>query len=126
MERGKLFIQENEIGKPKVVFNTANGTVWLSEYEIANLFGCYSVAIRKKIRAILKSGVLRESDVCCGAYYANSGCRDLYNLEMITALAFRINSRNSEVFRNWLMRRVCSKSHFIIEKLCDERRICSN
>ena len=121
MKRGNITITENG-----VKITPVNGNVWLSEWQIAELFGVFVAKVSSNIRSILKSEVLRGSDVSYCEYHANGGSVDLYNLEMITALAFRIKSRNSEIFRNWFMKRACSKSYFIMEKLCDERNICRN
>jgi len=121
MDRGKIIIS-----KSGVKITPANGTVWLSAWEIANLFGVFAAKVSSNIKSILKSEVLRESDVSYCEHYANSSSVDLYSLEMITALAFRIKSKNSEIFRNWLMKRACSKHFSILEQLCDESKICLN
>ncbi|KAA6328671.1 hypothetical protein EZS27_022453, partial [termite gut metagenome] len=49
-----------------------------------------------------------------------------YNLEMIMALAFRVHSHNAEVFRSWLIKRVCSKQSLVMKQLIDERKINLN
>jgi len=121
MERGNITVTENG-----VKITPANGDIWLPEWQIAKLFGVFAVKVSSNIRSILKSGVLRKSDVSYCEHYANGGSVDLYNLEMITALAFRIKSKNSEIFRRWLMKRACSTSFSIVEKLCDERKISLN
>jgi hypothetical protein len=121
MERGKIIINEN-----RVKITPANGNVWLSEWQIAELFGVFVAKVSSNIKSILKSEVLRESGVFYCEHYANGGSVDLYNLEMITALAFKIKSRNSEIFRNWLMKCACSKSFFLMEQLFDERKTCLN
>ena len=109
MERGKLYIEEKETGKPKIIFEPANGTVWLSQYEIANLLGTYSVAIANYLRAIFKSGVLNEKECSYCLRYSNGGSVDLYNLEAVIALAFRIHSPNADLFRSWAMERIVRK-----------------
>ncbi|GAB6013161.1 protein-tyrosine kinase [Viscerimonas tarda] len=121
MERGKITISENG-----VKITPANGNVWLSEWQIAELFGVFVAKVSSNVRSILKSEVLRESEVVYCEHYANGGSVDLYSLEMITALAFRIKSKNSEIFRSWLMKRACSKSFFLMEQLFDERKMCLN
>lgn len=83
----------------------ANGIVWMAEYEIAGLFDVFYSAVSSNIRAIFKSSVLRKEDVC-KEVEVPKGYLELYNLEMITALAFRIKSRNTQIFRNWLMKKV--------------------
>jgi len=109
MERGKLYIQEKENGKAEIIFEPANGTVWLSAWEIGKLLGAYSVAISNHLRAIFKSGILREKEVSYCLRYSNGGSVDLYNLETIITLAFRIHSPNADLFRKWAVERVVGK-----------------
>jgi hypothetical protein len=106
METGKLYIQEKENGKPEIIFEPVNGTVWLSASDIGKLLGSYSVAISNHLRAIFKSGVLREDDVCYCQRYSNGNSVDLYNLEVILALAFRIHSPNADLLRQWAIERI--------------------
>jgi len=100
MKRGEISVSEK-----KIMIVPANGTVWLSAWEIAKIFEVFPVKITSNIRSILKSNVFWIDDVCYCHRYANGGSVDLYNLEMITALAFRINSPKAELFRKWLMRK---------------------
>lgn len=80
--------------------------IWMTQHELADLFGCFVSKVNSNIRSILKSGVLRESDVCRMYYYQNGNFVEQYNLEMIIALSFRIQSQNAEVFRKWLMKKL--------------------
>ena len=81
---------------------TANG-VWLTQSQIANLFGVFTAAVSANIRAILKSGVLHEDRVVRRTRGRNGNIVERYSLEMITALAFRLKSENAEVFRRWII-----------------------
>lgn len=83
---------------------TTNG-VWLTQAQIADLFGVFSAAVSTNIRAILKSGVLDEDRVVRRTRCRNGNIVERYNLEMITALAFRLKSKNAEVFRRWIVER---------------------
>jgi hypothetical protein len=105
MKRGEMTISESGVN-----ITTGNGTVWMSEYEIACLFEVFVAKVSSNIRAILKSDVLRADEVCHCYYYTNGGSVDLYNLEMITALAFRIHSHKADLFRKWLIKRAVKQS----------------
>lgn len=83
---------------------TAN-EVWLTQSQIADLFGVFTAAVSTNIRAILKSGVLYEDRVIRRTSCRNGNIVERYNLEMITALAFRLKSKNAEVFRRWIIER---------------------
>lgn len=83
---------------------TTNG-IWLTQAQIADLFGVFTAAVNANIRAILKSGVLYEDHVIRRTRCRNGNIVERYNLEMITALAFRLKSENAEVFRRWIVER---------------------
>lgn len=83
----------------------SSGNVWMAEYEIADLFGCFHAAIIANRKAILKSGVLYKEEVCRETKTSN-GFIEEYNLEMIIALAFRIRSYHTKILRQWLIRKL--------------------
>jgi hypothetical protein len=109
MERGKLYIEEKENGKPEIVFKPVNGTVWLSSWEISKLLGTYSVAISNHLRAMFKSGVLYEKECSYCFRYSDGGSVDLYNFETVLALAFRIHSPNADLFKKWALEQIVKK-----------------
>jgi hypothetical protein len=105
MKRGEIIISEK-----KITIVPVNGTVWLSDWQIAQLFEVFQAKISSNIRSILKSGILRAEDVFCCYHYENGNSVDLYNLEIITALAFRIHSYKADLFRKWLMKQAVTQS----------------
>jgi hypothetical protein len=114
METGILFIQEEETGKSKVIFEPVEGTIWMNVNQIAKLLGRFPVTVSNHLRAVMKSGVLCENEVCRSyRYYTNSKtCPEregvLYNLDVVIALAYRIKSCQSEIIRKWLLKRICA------------------
>jgi hypothetical protein len=82
------------------------GDSWMTQHEIADLFECFVSKVNSNIRSILKSAVLCESDVCRSYHYQNGSFVEEYSLEMIIALSFRIQSRNADVFRKWLTKKL--------------------
>lgn len=80
--------------------------VQMRDFEIAQLFGVMIPTIRSNIRAILKTGVA-TADCTNGATLV--GCNilpDYHGLDMVVALAFRIQSAQTEIFRRWIMRKM--------------------
>ncbi len=77
----------------------------MTKHQIADLFGCFVAKVTSNIPSILKSGVLDDSRVCRFHRYKDGSGVELYSLEMITALAFRIDTRNAAIFRRWLTER---------------------
>ena len=78
----------------------------MSEWKICELFGITSPTFRAAIKAIYKSGVLRECKVRRSIRLSDKCSMDVYSLEMVVALAFRINSYGAERVRNALLERI--------------------
>lgn len=116
MKNGAIEIKQNS-----VYITPVSGTVWLSQYQIADLFETTVSSVGSNIRSIFKSDVLRDDKVSRTRNTDNGGLLIVYNLELITALAFRIRTRNTEIFRNWLLRRAISSISVSITQipLCD-------
>lgn len=86
----------------KVIIPSGLNEIWMTANQIANLFECFISKINANIRAILKSQVLDNTKVSQTYYYKNGNSVELYNLEIIIALSFKIKSHNSEIFRKWI------------------------
>ena len=83
---------------------TAN-EIWLTQSQIADLFGVFTAAVNANIRAILKSGVLYEDRVIRRTRCRDGNIVEQYSLEMVAALAFGLKSENAKVFRRWIVER---------------------
>lgn len=90
------------IEEGRVTIRPVAGEVWLSQHEIADIFDVFVSAINSNIRSILKSQILQEDAVCRHRDNGNGSILTLYNLEMITALGFRLKSRRAQYFREWI------------------------
>lgn len=77
--------------------------IWMTQHQLADLFQCFVAKINANIRAILKTGVLDDANICRTYHYKNGNSVEEYGLEMIIALSFRIQSRNAEVFRKYII-----------------------
>ena len=82
--------------------------VWMTQFEIADLFGVFSYDIRKAIRAIYKNKELNEADTMRYIRQPDGISYDVYSIEMIIAIAFRICSRESILFRRFIISEICS------------------
>jgi Virulence protein len=80
--------------------------VWMTQHEITDLFGCFISKVKSNTCSILKSSILRDTDVYLTYHCQNGSFVEVYGLELIIALSFRIQSGNAEVFRRWLTRRL--------------------
>lgn len=99
-----ILYQPNETMKLEV--RLENDTVWLTQQQIANLFGTKRPAITKHLANIYKSGELEEKSTCSILeHMGNDGLQRYttkhYNLDAILSVGYRVNSRNATLFRQW-------------------------
>lgn len=80
--------------------------VWMTLFEIADLFGVFSCNIRKAIHAIYKNKKLNECDTMKYIKQSDGISYDVYNLEMVIAIAFRICSKESTMFRRFVINEI--------------------
>lgn len=104
MKRKIITIENGVVSVP------ALAEIWMTQHEITDLFGCFVSKVNNNIRIILKAGVLDKDTVCRIYSYGNGNCVEQYNLEMIIALAFRVRSHNTEVFREYIIKRAVTVS----------------
>ena len=81
-------------------------TVWLTQEQIANLFGTKRPAITKHLSNIYKSGELEREGTCSILeHMGNDGKQSyrtmFYNLDAILSVGYRVNSRYATLFRRW-------------------------
>ena len=82
--------------------------VWMTQFEIADLFGVFSCDIRKAIHAIYKNKELNEIETQKYIKHTDGISYDVYNLEMVIAIAFRICSKESTMFRRFVINEICT------------------
>ena len=82
--------------------------VWMTKFEIADLFGVFSCDIRKAIRTIYKNKELSEVDTMKYIKQPDGISYDVYNLEMVIAIAFRICSKESILLRRFVISEICT------------------
>ena len=100
MSRGIITISETgTVTMPTV-------SVWMTQFEIADLFGVFSCDIRKAIHSIYKNKELNELDTMKYIKQPNDISYDVYNLEMVIAIAFRICSKESALFRRFVINEI--------------------
>ena len=102
MSRGIITISETGA----VTMPTA--PVWMMQFEIADLFGGFSCNVRKAIRAIYKNNELNEADTMRYIRQPDGISYDVYNLELVIAIAFRICSKESFQFRRCVINEICA------------------
>ena len=83
--------------------------VWMSLQEIADMLGVFGCYVRKAINAIFKDKVLKEYDVRHHVKEDNRISYDVYNLELVIAVTFRIDSIESRAFHEFIMQAIIKK-----------------
>ncbi len=103
MEREIITIGEHG----NIIMPTDIADVWMSEQELVELFGVIAPTLRAAVRAVYKSGVLKEYEVQKYVRLENGYYADVFGFPMIVALAFRINTFGAEQVRNAIFERLC-------------------
>ena len=101
MERAIITISENRN------VNIPSGNVWMSEMELVVMFGVIAPTLRAAIKAIYKSGTLcpvstQQCDLATPKSWAT-----YYNLEVVIALAFRLNTYEANKIRQKVLEELC-------------------
>ena len=100
MERGIITITENGL----VAIPTA--PVWMTQQEMSDAFNVFGCDIRKAIHSIYKNIELLESETKRYIKQDNGINYDVYSLEMVIAVSFKLRSRESVAFRRFIMGRL--------------------
>ncbi len=100
MDRGIISISKTDT----IIMPTA--PIWMTKFEIADLFGTFSCDVRKAIHTIYKNKELNELDTMKYLRQADGISYDVYSLEMIIAIAFRICSKESVLFRRFIINEI--------------------
>ncbi len=106
-----ILIYQNENGNIKVDVRFEDGSLWLSQAQICELFGKAKSTISEHIKAIFEEGELDENMVVRnyrittkhGAIEGKTQTNEVmfYNLDMIIAIGFRVRSSTGTKFRIW-------------------------
>ena len=98
-------IFQTSTGKVNIDVFFQNETLWLTQKKIAELFEKDRSVITKHLKNVFKEGELDEKSVCANfAHTAQDGKTyntKYYNLRVITAIGYRVNSYRATEFRKW-------------------------
>ena len=102
----KIIIYQSEDGKTQLDVKLEHETVWLTQKQIAELFGTKRPAITKHLKNIYASEELTEESTCSILEHMGNDGRQIYNtkyynLDAILSVGYRVNSKNATRFRQW-------------------------
>lgn len=103
-----VLYQPNESISLQVKIDASHDTVWLTQQQIADLFGTKRPAITKHLRNIFNSGELDQNSVSSILEHTAADGKtyktQFYNLDAIISVGYRVNSINATAFRRWATR----------------------
>ncbi len=107
MAEGEIILYQPPDGPPEIQLRAHDGTVWLTQVEIADLFQTTVSNINKHIKGILEDGELTEATIEHYSIVQTEGTRQItrtlahYSLDMILAIGYRVRSPRGTQFRQW-------------------------
>ena len=93
MTRGTIIIEDNTV-------SVTGNEIWMTATEIAGLFHTGVPAVNAAIRAVRKPDVLNDYEVCRYMRLENGLHADVYSLEIIIPVAFRLNTYHAHVWKS--------------------------
>jgi hypothetical protein len=126
---GEIVIYETPDGHTSIEVSLEKGTVWLTQQQIADLFGTQRPAITKHLGNVFKSKELDENSVCSILEHtADDGKKyktRFYHLDAVLSVGYRVNSRSATHFRIWansILKDYLVKGYAHNEKLLREKQ----
>lgn len=111
MERAIITISEN--GR----VNISSGNVWMSEMELVELFRVIAPTLRAAMKAIYKNGALNPATTQLCDLATSKSWATFYNLEVVVALAFRLNTYEASRIRQKVLECLCQRKESEIDFL---------
>ena len=107
MKRAIITIDE----QGRVHFPNANADdIWMSTQELVELLGVTTLTLRSNIITVYKSGIVKEYESERYITLPNGNGIDIYSLQMIIALAFRIDTCEAYRLREAIICRLCQRN----------------
>lgn len=127
LQKGEIVIYTSEDGSISLDTKLVNDTIWLTQKQMAELFGVKTPAINKHLNNIYNEGELDKiSTVSILEIVQKEGNRDIsrkiafYNLDAVISVGYRVNSSRATQFRIWAtntLKEYLTKGYVINEKM---------
>lgn len=125
MNDKQIQIFESQDGQAQLEVALDKETVWLSQEQMAELFGRERSVVAKHIRNIFKDDELDRNSVCANfAHTASDGKTyqvGYFNLDVIISVGYRVKSQRGVQFRQWATRVL--KEHLVEGYTLNQRRL---
>ncbi len=123
--KGEIIIYQTPQKEVKLEVQLEKETVWLSQSQIAILFGTQRPAITKHLNNIFKAGELNKNSVSSILEHTATDGKtyktQFYNLDAIISIGYRVNSKRATQFRIWATKTL--KEHLIKGYTINEKRL---
>lgn len=103
----RRIIKTDEDGNIRITGNPENG-IWMTVWEMSELFNVPIPAVQKEIKVIRKSGIYPDYEVCKYIRMENGYSADIFSIDIIIAVSYRLNTFYAHSFREWLKRKILS------------------
>ena len=124
-QKGEIIIYKTSKNEVALDVRLENETVWLDAHQISKLFDVNRPAIVKHIQNIYKTKELTENATCSKMEQVASDGKirqmNIYNLDMIISVGYRVNSKRATQFRVWATKTL--KDHLLIGYTINEKRL---
>jgi len=125
IKKGEIIIYQTSDKKVKIDVSLENETIWLDAHKIAKIFDVNRPSIVKHIGNIYKTGELSENSTCSilEQVAADGKVRkmNIYNLDMIISVGYRVNSKRATQFRIWATNTL--KNYLVKGYVVNEKRL---
>ncbi|OGS07906.1 MAG: hydroxyacid dehydrogenase [Elusimicrobia bacterium RIFOXYA12_FULL_51_18] len=128
MNKSEIIIYNTEDGKSRIQVRLEDGTVWLSQKLIAELFQVAVHTVNEHIKNIYAEGeVPNEATIRNFRIVQKEGSREVardvefYNLDLIMAVGYRVRSERGIQFRRWATERL--KEYIVKGFVIDNERL---
>lgn len=122
---GQVALFEAPDGQIRLDVHLERDTVWLTQAQMAELFGRERSVITKHINNVFKEGELDRDSVCANfAHTAEDGKTysvQHFNLDVVISVGYRVKSLRGTQFRIWATRTL--RDHLVQGYTLNERRL---
>ena len=121
-KRGEIVIYKSKDGKYRLDVKLEKETVWLTQKQIAELFGSERSVVTKHLNNIFQSNELKEKSNVQNLHvpFSDKPVR-FYNLDVVISVGYRVNSARATQFRVWATKVL--KEHLIKGYTINQKRL---
>lgn len=130
-QRGEILLYKAKDGSQQLEVRLEEETVWITQKQMAELFGRDRVAITQHIGNIFREKELEEKLVCKDFLHTTKhgaikgktqmAAAKYYNLDVIISVGYRVKSKRGTQFRQWATQRL--KDHLVKGYTLNEKRL---